>query len=83
MLIFIVQDTFRVEGKGLLISSNSKKVLKGVDFRSELKLKLPDGSTLQTSVVGINWENGDLIVSDIAGLNVPKGTEVWLEETKA
>ena len=83
MLLFKVQDTFRVEGKGLLLSGSGKPNLKGVDFRSELKLVLPDRSELFTSVVGINWQSGDLIVSEVEKLNVPNGTEVWLLETKA
>jgi hypothetical protein len=83
LLIFKVTDTFRVEGKGLLLSGSGKPNLKGVDFRSELKLVLPNKSELFTSVVGINWQNGDLIVSDVDKLVVPNGTEVWLLESKA
>ena len=80
MLLFKVQETCRIEGKGLLLSSKGKKKLKGVDFQSELKLLLPDKSELHTSVVGINWSNGDLIVSEVLKLEVPNGTEVWLLE---
>jgi hypothetical protein len=83
VLLFKVVDTFRVEGKGLLLSGKGKTNLNGVDFQSELKLKLPNGSELHTSVVGINWSNGDLIVSDVERLEVPIGTEVWLQEPKA
>ncbi|MFT4543795.1 MAG: hypothetical protein ACI9UR_002235 [Bacteroidia bacterium] len=82
MLLFKVEDTFLVEGKGLLLSGKGKPNLKGVDFRTELKLVLPDGSTLFTSVVGINWQNGDLIVSNGDNLKVPNKTEVWLNEPK-
>ena len=81
MLLFKVSDTFRVEGKGLLLSGKGKTKLKGVDFQSELKLVLADKSELNTSVVGINWSNGDLIVSDAEKLEVPNGTEVWLQES--
>ena len=81
-MLFKVEDTFRVEGKGLLLSGKGKTNLKGVDFQSELKLKLPNGSELATSVIGINWSNGDLIVSDAENLQVPIGTEVWLLEPK-
>lgn len=77
-----MKNTFRVEGKGLLLSGGSKPKLKGVDFRTNLKLVLPDGSTLFTSVVGINCKNGDLIVSNGDDLNVPNKTEVWLNESK-
>ena len=77
-----MKDTFRVEGKGLLLSGGSKQKLKEVDFRTDLKLVLPDGSTLFTSVIGINWQNGDLIVSNGDDLKVPKKTEVWLNESK-
>ncbi len=77
-----MKDTFVVEGKGLLLSGGNKANLKGVDFRTELKLVLPDGSTLFTSVIGINWQNGDLIVSNGDNLNVPNKTEVWLNESK-
>jgi hypothetical protein len=80
LLLFKVQETFLVKGKGLLLSSNSKTSLKGVDFRSELRLVLPTNAIISTSVVGINWENGDLIVSGLTEKDVPKGTEVWLEE---
>jgi hypothetical protein len=79
-LLFKVSDTFRVEGKGLLLSGKGKTNLKGVDFQSQLKLVLPDRSELYTSVVGINWSNGDLIVSEAEKLDVPNGTEVWLQE---
>jgi hypothetical protein len=79
-LLFKVSDTFRVEGKGLLLSGKGNTNLKGVDFQSELRLVLPDGSELYTSVVGINWANGDLIVSEVEKLDVPNGTQVWLEE---
>lgn len=82
MLLFKVEDTFLVEGKGLLLSGKGKPNLKGVDFRTELKLILPDGSALFTSVVGINWQNGDLIVSNADNLEIPKKTEVWLNESK-
>jgi hypothetical protein len=47
-----------------------------------LKLVLPDGSTLFTSVVGVNCKNGDLIVSNGDDLNVSNKTEVWLNESK-
>jgi hypothetical protein len=82
LLVFKVTDTFRVDGKGLLLSGSGKPNLKGVDFRSELKLILPNKSELFTSVVGINWQNGDLIVSDVDKLVVPNGTEVWLIDSK-
>ena len=72
-----------MEGKGLLLSGKGKTNLKGVDFQSELKLVLPNKSELRTSVVGINWQNGDLIVSEVVKLDVPNGTEVWLLESKA
>ena len=81
-MLFKVKDTFVVEGKGLLLSGGNKSNLKGVDFRTELKLILPDGSIVLTSVVGINWQNGDLIVSNGDNLNVPNKTEVWLNESK-
>ena len=77
-----MKNTSRVEGKGLLLSGGSKPQLKGVDFRTNLKFVLPDGSTLFTSVVGINCKNGDLIVSNGDDLNVPNKTEVWLNESK-
>lgn len=77
-----MKDTFVVEGKGLLLSGGNKEYLKGVDFRTDLKLVLPDGSAVFTSVVGINWKNGDLIVSNGDDLNVPNKTEVWLNESK-
>jgi len=83
LLLFKVQDAFRVEGKGLLLSGKGKTNLKGVDFQSGIKLILPNKSELETSVVGINWSNGDLIVSDADKLEVPNGTEVWLQESKA
>lgn len=82
MLLFKVIDTFRVEGKGLLLSGRGKTNLKDVDFQSAIKLILPNKSELETSVIGINWSNGDLIVSDIDKLEVPNGTEVWLIESK-
>lgn len=81
-MLFKVSDTFSVEGKGLLLSGKGKTNLKGVDFQTELKLVLPNKSVLYTSVVGINWSNGDLIVSDVEKLEVPSGTEVWLQESK-
>jgi len=82
LLLFKVSDTFRVEGKGLLLSGKGKN-LKGVNFQSELKLVLPNKLELFTSVIGINWTNGDLIVSDAEKLEVPNGTEVWLKEPKS
>ena len=81
-MVFKVEDTFLVEGKGILLSGKGKSNLKGVDFRTELKLILPDGSALFTSVVGINLQNGDLIVSNADNLEIPKKTEVWLNESK-
>lgn len=65
-----------------MLSGKGKTNLKGVDFQSELNLILPNKSELKTSVVGINWSNGDLIVSEVVKLDVPKGTEVWLIEPK-
>lgn len=82
MLLFKVTDTFKVEGKGLLLSGKGKTTLKGVDFQSDIKLVLPDKSEIQTSVVGINWSNGDIIVSNFEDLKIPNGTEVWLIESK-
>ncbi|MFT6210782.1 MAG: hypothetical protein ACJATE_001408 [Bacteroidia bacterium] len=82
-MLFKVVETYRVEGKGLLLSGKGKTNLKGVDFQSGIKLILPNKSELETSVVGINWSNGDLIVSDVDKLEVPNGTEVWLVESKS
>jgi hypothetical protein len=82
-MLFKVIETYRVEGKGLLLSGKGKTNLKGVDFQSGIKLILPNKSELETSVVGINWSNGDLIVSDVDKLEVPNGTEVWLVESKS
>jgi hypothetical protein len=82
-MLFKVVETYRVEGKGLLLSGKGKTNLKGVDFQSVIKLILPNKSELETSVVGINWSNGDLIVSDVDKLEVPNGTEVWLVESKS
>ena len=65
-----------------MLSGKGKTNLKGVDFQTELKLVLPNKSELNTSVVGINWSNGDLIVSDAEKLEIPNGTEVWLQESK-
>ena len=54
----------------MLLSGKGKPSLKGVDFRTELRLILPDGSELFTSVIGINQQNGDLIVSNVENLDV-------------
>lgn len=76
--LFKIKDTFYIKDMGLLLSSNSKVELKSLDFMSKLKLIRPDKSELETSVIGINWQNGDLVVSKLQKKDVPIGTEIWL-----
>jgi hypothetical protein len=49
-MLFKVVETYRVEGKGLLLSGKGKTNLKGVDFQSGIKLILPNKSELETEI---------------------------------
>lgn len=81
-MLFVVKDTYQVPQKGLLLSADSRFKPKEVELQSELKLVLPNGNVLYTSVIGIGWDTSAIIVSQLSKEEVPIGTEVWLLESK-
>ena len=86
----IVEDTFAIEGRGLVIvpgirlSDPSARVYVG----DPLELRRADGTTQVTSVRGIEMGGrGDfiplLLADGITKDDVPIGTEVWLLRNEA
>lgn len=80
MLLFIVEQTFMITGRGLILTPGLGERL--VEAGSEIKLIRPDKSILETTIrgIGFNFNHDILIGAEIKKEDVPIGTEVWLKE---
>lgn len=77
MLLFIVDNTFLIPGRGLILTPGPGK--KPANLGDKIKLIRPDKSVIETIIIGMSFnDNRDILVEK--ELNVPIGTEVWLNE---
>jgi hypothetical protein len=77
MLLFIVEDIFWITGRGVvLLPGLGPKFLR---VGTAIRLIRPDGSTIDTKIRGIGFnEYHDILIGEgIRKEDVPKGTEVW------
>lgn len=88
-LLSVVKVVFEIENRGCVIVPgvlpNDKVARRG----SRIELRKPDGTTIQTEIVemeflhGVSPENRCfpiLLPRDISKSDIPEGTEVWLCE---
>ena len=77
-LLFKVQDTFVMTGKGLILTpgSNEHAICTG----DPLLLITPHGNRITATVKGVTFgKRNDILIDDSFAKNdVPIGTEVWL-----
>jgi hypothetical protein len=82
--LFIVEDTFAIKGRGLVLAPGIVPV--GEErFRvgDPLLLKRPDGSTVDVSIGGVELlcpnprHNVVIMLKGLSKEDVPVGTEVW------
>ena len=84
-LLFIVRETFQLERRGLILATDVKQEQTGVRMGDSIELRRPDGSSLITTITGIeraipydpNRTLAVLLPADISKADVPIGTEVW------
>ena len=80
MLLFKVEATYPITGKGLILAPGVGD--KHVSIGQKIRLIRPDKSEIETIVRGVTFEgNHDILVDEkIKKEDVPIGTEVWLDE---
>ncbi len=86
-LLFIVEDTFLIRGRGLVLApgiphSDQTRIRVG----DPLQLKRPNGSTFETAIAGIEFLTPNpmrvtpILLTNLCKDDVPVGTEVWISE---
>ena len=80
-LLFVVEDTFSIKGRGTVLVPGFPVRLK-MTAGASLELRLPDGSRLATTIGGIAMCCPNLvpILVPVPKEQIPVGTEVWLSE---
>ena len=80
MLLFTVDNTFMITGRGLILTPGLGKNY--VKVGAKIKLVRPDKSIIETTIRGISFnENFDILVgANLTKDDIPAGTEVWLDE---
>lgn len=84
-LLFTVRDTFWIEKRGLVLTTDIKPQQVELRRGDAIELRRPDGSSVITRVVGIERAIpydpertlAILLPNDILKEDVPIGTEVW------
>lgn len=81
MLLFVVEQVFSITGRGVVLLPGLGKNV--VRVGTIVRLVRPDGSTLDTKIRGIGFnEFRDILVGqELRKEDVPAGTEVWMIET--
>ncbi len=81
MLLFIVEQAFLITGRGVVLLPGLGE--KYIPVGSPIRLVRPDGSTLDTKIRGIGFnEFHDILVGqELRKEDVPIGTEAWMVET--
>jgi hypothetical protein len=82
MLIFKVGKTFRVAGRGYILTPGYHKAITSANglkmkIGDKIMLLFPDRSSALTEITGINFRAPFDILIDSTD-DVPVGTEVWL-----
>jgi len=77
MLLFTVENTFFISGRGLmLVSSQNDHSLKTGD---KIELVTPAKSRMLTAVIGVSFDKTSILIdSQYTKKDIPIGTEVWL-----
>lgn len=80
MLLFVVEQVFLITRRGVVLLPGLGKNI--VQVGTPIRLVRPDGSTLDTKVRGIGFnEFHDILVGQgLRKEDVPIGTEVWTIE---
>ena len=85
-LLFKVEDTFSISGRGCVIVP---AIPEGLDFRirakDQIELRTPEGRVLQTHIASVELAKRQnapcrmviMLPPDIEKQDVPTGTEVW------
>jgi hypothetical protein len=77
-LLFIVDQTFNVTGRGLILTPGMGD--KYTPIGSRIKLIRPDKSVMETTIRGISFDQyrNIMVGEELTKEDVPAGTEVWL-----
>lgn len=86
--IFTVEDTFKIDGRGIVAAANRPPNFQEIKLGAVIVLVQPEGAEIITEVSGIDMFQTVSGISKVAILirnltkeDVPAGTEVYLEET--
>lgn len=79
ILLFIVENIYRVIGRGLILTPGLGEKVKLVETGSQIRLVRPDKTEIETRITGIGFEgNHNIIISsEISVEQIPIWTEVW------
>lgn len=82
MFLFIVKDTFFIKDHGLILSAESIPNNLKINIVVDLKIITPNNLIIKAKVKGMAFAGSfELLVDkNITTLNVPIGSEVWLDK---
>jgi hypothetical protein len=83
-LLIVVDDTFEFQDGTLHISPLvAISALEGVKAGCPLELRRPDGTTIRTTLCGLDWPSpmcgklGLSVNKPLTKTDIPAGTEIW------
>ena len=84
--IFVIEDHFQIEGRGLIIVGRIEKDSTELKIGTPMIICRPDGSEVETKVAGIdmssppNFEFEAILVRNLTKADLPIGSSVFIEK---
>ena len=85
--LFIVDDTFQIRGRGVVLSPGLNPDIKvNLHIGDPILLKRPDGTAFTWTISGIGFQTPNpshtlpLLLKDLRKEEIPIGTEVWTDD---
>jgi hypothetical protein len=83
-LLLVVEDTFEFQDGSIHFSPLvAMPTLEGVKAGDPLELRRPDGTTMRTTLYGLDWPSpmcgklGLSVKKPLTKADIPVGTEIW------
>ena len=81
LFLYKVEEVFNITGSGIILWKGMQ-VSKIIPTGSKIKLLKPDNTIIETTVKGISFQHGDILIgTEFTKEDIPIGTEVWLIES--